>query len=93
MPTTVTFGQLEERGPALKLAGATTEAISESGSSAATTASATGLVPFVRICSTVAIRVVIGASPTATSSSMLLPANVPEYFSVTSGDKVAVIAA
>ena len=93
MPTTITFGQLEERGPALKLSGATTEAITESGSSQATTSAADGIIPFVRIASTVNVRIAIAASPTATSASALIFANTPEYFSVTRGDKVAVITA
>ena len=45
----------------------------------------------IRLVSTVACYVAIGASPTATSSSMYLPANMPEYFVVDPTDQVAVL--
>lgn len=45
----------------------------------------------VRLVATADCRVAIGANPTATSTSTLLVAGVPEYFSAEVGEKVAVI--
>lgn len=43
----------------------------------------------VRLTATVDTHIEIGANPTATTSSMLLPKGVVEYFKVNSGDKIA----
>lgn len=48
----------------------------------------TGLI---RLCPTVDCYVAIGANPTATSSSMYLPAGSVEYFGCSPGEKVAVL--
>jgi predicted lactoylglutathione lyase len=97
MPTTITFGSLVNNSTTMLLTDSTTEAVTESGTSAATTASAAltslNTQPAVRIVSTVAIRLAFGASPTATATSMLLPANAVEYFSLNTGDKIAIITA
>lgn len=93
MATTITFGPVDDIRPQMRLAGATTEAISESGTSQATTASAVGHSRSVRIATTAAIRIEIGPNPTATSTSALMPANSVEYFGANNGDKVAVITA
>ena len=45
----------------------------------------------IRLVSTVASHVRIGSNPTAVAADTLLPANVPEYFHVYPGEKVAVI--
>ena len=45
----------------------------------------------VRIVCTVDAYVEFGASPSATSSSLIIPAYTPEYFRVTPGTKVAVL--
>lgn len=44
----------------------------------------------VRLVATADCRVAIGANPTATATSTLLVAGVPEYFSAEVGEKVAV---
>lgn len=48
---------------------------------------------FVRLHASVACHVTVGANPTATTSSMKLPADSTEYFGVAAGHKVAVILA
>ena len=45
----------------------------------------------VRVVSTTDCHIAFGANPTATATSMLLPAKVPEYFICGPTDKVAVI--
>jgi len=45
----------------------------------------------VQIVADGACHVLFGSDPTATSSSMYLPANVPYYRGVAPGDKIAVI--
>jgi hypothetical protein len=45
----------------------------------------------VRVVSTSDCFIAIGQNPTATTSSMLLPAGAPEYLAVDAGMKVAVI--
>ena len=47
--------------------------------------------PLVRVVSTTDCHIAFGANPTATASSMFLPAKVPEYFVCNPADKVAVI--
>jgi hypothetical protein len=76
--------------PALKPV--TTQTVSISGTSAATSNAVGSNTTVVRIISDTACHYVIGASPTATTSSPYLPANVFEYVRVTPGvDKVAFI--
>lgn len=45
----------------------------------------------VRISCDTTVSAVFGANPTATTANMRLPANVPEYFRVQAGAKVAFI--
>lgn len=45
----------------------------------------------VRLCSTTACHIALGASPTATTSSPYLPANTPWFIEVAPGQKVAAI--
>lgn len=45
----------------------------------------------IRVTTTVDCRIAVGANPTATTASTLLPAGVVEYFSVYPGEKIAVI--
>ena len=47
----------------------------------------------IRVHTDVACHVAFGANPTATTSNMRLQADTTEYFGVTPGNKVAVIAA
>jgi len=58
---------------------------------AASAASAAVGASVIRLVSTVACYVAIGASPTATAASMYLPANMPEYFVVNPTDQVAAL--
>lgn len=46
---------------------------------------------FIRILSDANIRVAFGGSPVATLSSMPIRADMPEYFAVSAGSKVAII--
>ena len=46
---------------------------------------------YVRICSNAAVHILFGANPTATSSSIFIPANEPEIFKISPGEKVAII--
>lgn len=48
---------------------------------------------FVRVISDADCHIAVGDNPTATTSSLKLIAGSPEYFGVTPGHKVAVIAA
>lgn len=59
--------------------------------SSAQSAAFAGSTRFVRVVSDTACWVLFGANPTATTSSMYLPAGSIEYFSVTAAHKVAVI--
>lgn len=45
----------------------------------------------VRLCPTSDCYVAFGANPTASSSSLLLPAGAVEYFGINPGDKIAVL--
>ncbi len=45
----------------------------------------------VRVVATVACHLAIGANPTATTSNLYLPANLPEYFLIDSGQKIAAV--
>lgn len=47
---------------------------------------------YVRLLCDVQCSVAFGANPTATTSNMVLPAGLPEYFGVIAGQKVSVIA-
>lgn len=70
-----------------------TQKVSVSGTSAATTNTIGGERTWavVRLLSTTDCHVAFAASPTATTNNMLLKANMPEYFKMNSGDKVAAI--
>jgi hypothetical protein len=45
----------------------------------------------VRLVASADCHVALGAAPIADSTSMLLPANTPEYFACAAGEKVAAI--
>ena len=46
---------------------------------------------YVRICADADCHILFGSSPTATSSSIFIPADQPEIFKVNPGEKVAAI--
>jgi hypothetical protein len=58
---------------------------------AASAASAAVGASVIRLVSTVDCYIAIGASPTATATSMFLPAKEPEYFVVDPTNEVAVL--
>ena len=68
-----------------------TQTISVSGTSAATSTAFGDNTTIVRLVSTTDCHLRFGTSPTATTSNMMLPANVVEYFKVTPGVKLAAI--
>lgn len=68
-----------------------TQTVSVSGTSAAVTNAFGSGTTVIRIVSTTDCHIRFGDSPTATTSHMLLPANVVEYFAVSPGVKVAAI--
>jgi hypothetical protein len=47
---------------------------------------------FVRLCSDSVCSIAVGANPNASGVNLRLPANTPEYFQVTPGQKLACIA-
>jgi hypothetical protein len=64
------------------------------GSASAASSAVSAAAKYVRLASTVDCYVLLGAAPTATTSSTYLPAGVVEYVSVTGGStKIAVIRA
>lgn len=69
----------------------TSQDLTVTGSSQQSAAFSTQVVFAVRVVATADCRIAIGANPTATTTSTLLPAGAPEYFSVQSGEKLAVI--
>lgn len=65
--------------------------ITITGSSQQSSAFATPGIFAVRVVATADCYIAIGANPTATTSSTLLVAGLPEYFTVALGEKLAVI--
>jgi len=68
----------------------TTEKITSSGTSVQSTAISDNIF-YVRIAADAACHLEIGVNPTATTSSIYLPADDYEYFKISPGEKVAVI--
>ena len=68
----------------------TNKVVAISGSSAAS-AAFSDQTQIVRVASTTDCFITFNGTPTATSSSMYLPAGVVEYFRVTPGHKVAAL--
>ena len=67
----------------------TTQTVSVAGSSAATSNAFNAETREVRVVTTVDSYVDIGSSPTAASTSLIIPAYTVEYFRVPSGSKIA----
>ena len=67
-----------------------TEKVTSSGTSAQSAAFADNIY-YVRVVADAACHIEFGASPTATTSKVYLPADDVEYFKVSPGEKVAVI--
>ena len=72
------------------LAPGTCQAITTSGSSAASSAFASST-RVVRLVATQDVNFIFGASPTATTSHNFLPSGQVEYMKVTGGEKIAAI--
>ncbi len=77
--------------PIQALAPGTTQTITTSGSSAATSAGMLAHTHFVIFGASANGHVAFGASPTATASSMYIPANDSEIIKIRPGEKVAFI--
>ncbi len=69
----------------------TVQKVTVSGTSAATPNAVSSSV--VRLLSTTDCYFVFGVTPTATANHSLLIANIPEYFTITPGEKVAALQA
>ena len=67
------------------------ENVTSSGTSAATSNSATLGAKVARISTDGDIRIAVGTAPTATTSGLRVLANTVEYISVEAGEKIAVI--
>ena len=68
-----------------------TQKVTSSGSSAATSDGVLAHTQYVRLVATANGNVAFGASPTATTSTMYIPANDIEIIKIRPGEKVAVI--
>ena len=68
----------------------TVQMMSSSGTSSQSSAFA-AYTYYVRICADADCHILFGSNPTATSSSIFIPANQPEIFKVNPGEKVAAI--
>ncbi len=77
--------------PIQALAPGTTQTITTSGSSAATSNAFADGTTVVRIVATKDCHITFAAAPTATTSLLLMPSNQVEYFKVNAGEKCAAI--
>ena len=68
----------------------TVQMMSSSGSSSQSSAVGADTY-YVRICADADCHILFGSNPTATSSSIFIPADQPEIFKVNPGEKVAAI--
>ena len=70
----------------------TIQKITMAGSAASIASSAFGSqTEYVRIASTTDFHIIFGAAPTATANDILIPADQPEIFKVSPGEKVAAL--
>lgn len=76
--------------PIMRLVDASTQSVAVSGTSAQS-AAISGSASYVRLVATTLCHVRVGSNPTATAAHMPLVPFVPEYFAVSSGQKVAAI--
>lgn len=67
-----------------------TEKVTSSGTSAQSSTISDNIF-YVRVAADAACHIEIGVNPTATTSSIYLPADDYEYFKISPGEKVAVI--
>jgi len=69
----------------------TTQKVSPSGSSVATSNAFGTQTEYVRVATDADVHIVFGASPTATTNDIFLPVDQPEIFKVSPGEKMAAI--
>mgnify|MGYP006151770311 CR=1 FL=1 len=70
----------------------TIQKITMAGTAASIASSAFGSqTEYVRIASTTDFHIIFGAAPTATANDILIPADQPEIFKVSPGEKVAAL--
>ncbi len=70
----------------------TIQKITMAGTAASIASSAFGSqTEYVRIASTTDFHIIFGAAPTATANHILIPADQPEIFKVSPGEKVAAL--
>lgn len=69
----------------------TTQKVAYTGTAGTISTAVGSQTRIVRLVVTSNAYVAFGASPTATTSDMYMPANVPEYFTMSPGDKVSAI--
>jgi hypothetical protein len=91
--TQFVFGSVGTDLPMIERDGAVAESKVPSGSTGATTATATASQPVCRVATDTAVYVSFGAAPNASTDTarFYVPANAVEYFRVKSGDKAAVV--
>jgi len=68
----------------------TTEKLTSTGTSSQTAAFADNI-EYVRVVSDAAVHIEFGVNPTATASTIYVPADDIEYFKVSAGEKLAAI--
>ena len=70
----------------------TIQKITMAGTAASIASSAFGSqTEYVRICAATDFHIIFGAAPTATASHIFIPADQPEIFKVSPGEKVAAL--
>jgi len=69
----------------------TTQKVSPAGSSAATSNAFGTQTEYVRVATDADVHIVFAGSPTATANDIFLPADQPEIFKVSPGEKMAAI--
>ena len=69
----------------------TTQAVSFTSTSTANTTAFSAGTTTIRVVASTRCHLALGASPTATTSSPALPANLPEYIVISPGQKIAAI--
>ena len=67
----------------------TVQMIALSGTTSTQSAAFGSQSEYVRICSNAAVHILFGANPTATANDIFLPADQPEIFKVSPGEKMA----
>lgn len=85
------FATLGSSGAQVVMATPLAEQVVAIGGSSASSARFGGATRFIRVHTDSVCSILVGASPTATTTQMRLSADQTEYFGVQPGDKIAVI--